>query len=171
MSADSGTLLRQARARAGLSQRALAERAGTSGPTVAAYEAGSKEPRLTTLDRLVRAAGQELRVIVEPVMTRSDRRSLALHAAVAERIERDTAPVLRKARRNLQTMRRASGRRVAVRLLDEWSRLLDGDVDAILTVLRSPDEHARDLRQVSPFAGVLSEDERRAIVAAVQSLL
>ena len=42
---------------AGLSLRALAERAGTSHATLAAYEAGRAVPRVDTLDRILRAAG------------------------------------------------------------------------------------------------------------------
>ena len=42
---------------AGLTLRALAERAGTSHSTLAAYEQGRKVPNVATLDRIVRAAG------------------------------------------------------------------------------------------------------------------
>lgn len=57
---NTGVLIREARRRAGLTQRQLAQRAGTSHSTLAAYETGSKSPNVTTLDRLVRAAGFEL---------------------------------------------------------------------------------------------------------------
>lgn len=40
-----------------MSLRALAERAGTSHATLAAYEAGRAVPRVDTLDRILRAAG------------------------------------------------------------------------------------------------------------------
>ena len=49
--------LRRARITAGLSLRALGERAGTSHATLAAYEAGRAVPRVDTLDRILRAAG------------------------------------------------------------------------------------------------------------------
>ena len=52
-----GRLVRDARARAGLSLRALAERAGTSHPTLAAYEAGRKTPGFETLQRILTACG------------------------------------------------------------------------------------------------------------------
>jgi transcriptional regulator with XRE-family HTH domain len=51
------TAIRSARTRAGLTLRALAARAGTSGATLSAYETGAKIPRVDTLDRIVRAAG------------------------------------------------------------------------------------------------------------------
>jgi transcriptional regulator with XRE-family HTH domain len=54
---QSGTLIRRARGLAGLTQRALAERAGTSHATIAAYETGAKVPRVDTLDRILQAAG------------------------------------------------------------------------------------------------------------------
>jgi transcriptional regulator with XRE-family HTH domain len=57
---NAAVTLRHARRRAGLSQRALAERADTSHSTIAAYEAGRKAPSVTTFARLLRAAGAEV---------------------------------------------------------------------------------------------------------------
>jgi len=54
---DAARTLRRARLGAGLSLRVLAERAGTSHATLAAYEAGRAVPRVDTLDRILRAAG------------------------------------------------------------------------------------------------------------------
>ena len=77
------------RRRTGLTQDALAQLAGTSQPTIAAYESGRKSPTLTTAARLARATGLEMVVDFVPPLTREDRRSLALHDAVIDRI-RDT---------------------------------------------------------------------------------
>jgi transcriptional regulator with XRE-family HTH domain len=57
---DAAATLRSTRARAGLSLRVLARRAGTSHSALVAYEAGRKVPTVETLDRIVRAAGYEL---------------------------------------------------------------------------------------------------------------
>jgi transcriptional regulator with XRE-family HTH domain len=59
------TLVRDARLAAGLSQRALAKRAGTSQPAVARYERGVATPSWETLQRLVAACGQRLRLSTE----------------------------------------------------------------------------------------------------------
>ena len=59
---DTSALVREARIRAGLTQAQLAQRAGTSQPTVASYEAGAKVPTVETLARLVTAAGLRLDV-------------------------------------------------------------------------------------------------------------
>lgn len=50
---------------AGLSQRALAKRAGTSQPAIVRYERGAAIPSLETLGRLSRACGRRLRVSAE----------------------------------------------------------------------------------------------------------
>lgn len=54
---EAARILRRARLDAGLSLRALANRAGTSHSTLAAYEAGRLDPRVATLARILRAAG------------------------------------------------------------------------------------------------------------------
>ncbi len=66
----SDELIRRARHRAGLSQRQLAERAGTSHAAVAQYETGVKVPRADTLVRLLEAAGFAPEVRLQP---RADR--------------------------------------------------------------------------------------------------
>jgi transcriptional regulator with XRE-family HTH domain len=61
------TLVRQMRLAAGLSQRALARRAGTSQPAVARYERAAATPSWETLQRLAAACGQRLRISAEAV--------------------------------------------------------------------------------------------------------
>ena len=59
-------LLKQARRRAALSQRALAQAAGIPQSTVARIELGAMSPRTNTLERLLRAAGASL--ATEPLL-------------------------------------------------------------------------------------------------------
>jgi transcriptional regulator with XRE-family HTH domain len=61
-----GSLLERARRRAGLSQRELADRAGTSQPAIARLEQGRASPTFATLERLAAAAGFALRVELVP---------------------------------------------------------------------------------------------------------
>jgi transcriptional regulator with XRE-family HTH domain len=58
---DPAPLLRDARARAGLTQRTLAQRARTAQSVVARIEGGLTSPSWDTLQRLLAAAGFELR--------------------------------------------------------------------------------------------------------------
>jgi transcriptional regulator with XRE-family HTH domain len=53
-------LLVEARRAAGLNQGELAERAGTSRPTLSAYEHGRKTPTVDTMSRLLAAAGARI---------------------------------------------------------------------------------------------------------------
>jgi transcriptional regulator with XRE-family HTH domain len=67
MSSWAGNLIRLARRERGLSQRDLARRAATSQAAIAAYESGRRSPSLETLARIVRAAGLDLRIRMEPL--------------------------------------------------------------------------------------------------------
>lgn len=89
-----------------------------------------------------------------------DRRSLALHEAVAARIE---------ARPELLDVARANVARWNARApgpaLMEWQRLLDQlSLPRLLALLRADDETAARLRQSSPFAGILTPQERLEIL-------
>lgn len=63
---DAGRLLRETRRRSGLTQRALARRAGTAQSVVARIERGQTSPGISTLDRLLGAAGFALRLEAVP---------------------------------------------------------------------------------------------------------
>ncbi len=61
-----GSAVRAARRRAGVSQSELAERAGTSQPSIARLEKGQVSPTVITLDRIARALGADLVIDFEP---------------------------------------------------------------------------------------------------------
>ncbi|WP_420639717.1 helix-turn-helix domain-containing protein [Candidatus Poriferisocius sp.] len=63
---EPGELLRVARQRSGLSQAALAARAGTSQPVISAYENGRRDPTTGTLRRLIAATGNRLELRLAP---------------------------------------------------------------------------------------------------------
>ena len=84
-------LLGRVRHESGLSQQVLASRAGTSRPTLSAYERGRKSPTLATLERLLDSAGFVLSA--EPRVTfskRPMRRGRPIE--VADRLWRLTIP-------------------------------------------------------------------------------
>jgi len=54
--------------------------------------------------------------------------------------------------------------------LDQWQRLLDGPLADLLTTLTSPSPAARDLRQNTPFAGVLTDEERERVLQTARAL-
>jgi transcriptional regulator with XRE-family HTH domain len=156
--------IRALRERAALTQAALAQAGGTSQPTVAAYEAGRKSPTLSTVQRLARALGLEAAVTYHPPMTREERRSLELHRVIAACLRDNPGPVLAQARRNLARMDAHAD--ASSQALREWSVLLDRPVPALLPLLTDHDPWARELRHVTPFAGVLSAAERADVYRA-----
>lgn len=60
-----GNLLRSARAKKGISQARLAELAGVPRSTVERIEAGTRQPSLVTLSRLLAAVDLEMRIRLE----------------------------------------------------------------------------------------------------------
>jgi len=60
-------LVREARQRAGLTQRALAALAGTTQSAVGRIETGTGNPRVETVERLLEAAGFRARIVLEPI--------------------------------------------------------------------------------------------------------
>ncbi len=52
-------------------------------------------------------------------------------------------------------------------LLDEWELILQVPIDQIIVRMLDPSDHGRDLRQVSPFAGVLPPAQRAAVYRSV----
>lgn len=144
-----------------MTQAEVAATSGTSQPAIAAYESGSKSPTLRTLRRIAAALGLEMTIGFVPRLTREDRRSLALHRAIATKLEADPGRLLAKARGNLQVMQDRHPQ--ARELLDEWERILEWSVGEIVEVLRNAGVHARELRHVTPFAGVLSPAERAEV--------
>lgn len=79
-------VLRRCRARSGHTLRSLAEVAGTSHSTLAAYESGSKVPTVATLDRIVRAAGFALDAELAPRRTQVDGLSRGAELAAVLRL-------------------------------------------------------------------------------------
>jgi transcriptional regulator with XRE-family HTH domain len=69
---DAAFTVTKAREQAGLSKRELARRARTSPAAIVAYEAGTRDPTVGTLVRLVAAAGASIEIDLEPARSRPD---------------------------------------------------------------------------------------------------
>ncbi len=100
---DAGSALRHARRRSGLTQRQLADRSGVAQPAIARIERGYVDPRVETLERLLRVAGEELRA--------RDRRGIgvdrSLIASFLSMSPRQRLDTLTNAAEALTTMQRA----------------------------------------------------------------
>lgn len=101
-------------------------------------------------------------------LSADQRRSLRLSYAIAGKLAQDPDTVLARAAANLDLMRSQHPRGQGAHWLEEWSKLLQGPLDELLQVLTGVSVRSRELRQNSPFAGVLSDDERAAVLAAAR---
>jgi hypothetical protein len=96
-----------------------------------------------------------------------DARSLAMHCRIVQKIARDP-DLLNKARENLERWRTKS-EGPPPQYLVEWQEILDQPWPVIAEIMTSMSEEATRLRSSSPFAGVLSQEERDQIYAAFRA--
>ncbi len=123
-----------------------------------AMSAGRARAQLLDVEKLVPEARQQ------PVgHRRADLRSLAYHRAVARLLRRTTVD---DARRVVRSWRKRGT--IDPRHAEAWERVLQLPLAEVRRVIGADTEEARALRQTSPFAGLLSEPERRKILAELR---
>lgn len=95
-------------------------------------------------------------------------RSLAMHAVIAEKIERDSQ-LLDVPRNNLKRWKARWDENEAPAWYDEWRGIMNRPWPEIAAIITELSEEGARLRQSSPFAGVLSAAERKRIYAALRA--
>ena len=154
------SLLRQLRTSHRLTQAALADLMSVTQPAIAAYESGRRSPNLDAVEDLGLRLGRRLIVVpaeVVPSHDRSERFSRLLHQRVAEHLLMDPEGV--RGHGLVWLERHADS---APGFYDnEWKRLLqpENGVELFVT-LCVPDSETTGLLSSSPFAGLLSDNER-----------
>ena len=93
----------------------------------------------------------------------AERRGLAYHRAVAARLDER---LVREARERLERWRRTKAIHPAY--AGRWEEILSRPPEDVAGIIASDTPDGRTLRQSSPFAGALHEDERRSIIAAIR---
>ncbi len=93
----------------------------------------------------------------------AERRGRAYHQAVAARLDER---LIREARERLAEWRRTAG--IHPVYAKRWEEVLSQPPGEIARIVASDTPEARALRQSSPFAGALHENERRRIIEAVR---
>jgi transcriptional regulator with XRE-family HTH domain len=154
----------------GLSGRELARRAGTTHSALVDYAKGRHDPGFSTLERIALAGGYDLVVGLRPRLSGPEIRTLEMHRAIATKIESDPEGVREFARHNLEVLRAADIAGNTEPYLDAWEDLINGPVARLVSVMTSTDQAARDLRQASPFAGVLSDEERLEVIMSTDGV-
>lgn len=170
-----GALVRARRVRLGLSQRAAAAICGIPQSMLSRIESGQTQPSLVTLERILGGLGAGLTLTVTSLNEASDerrekQRSVWLNRAVVGELARDPDRVIGVARENIARWREVHAERPSIlAALDRWSQILDDGPDAIALMLNAQTEEAADLRQNSPFAGVLSPEQRTQVLASFRT--
>ena len=99
-------------------------------------------------------------------MNFSDRYAYLLHVLVAERILSDPKSVIEKARSNVKKwIGQTEHANAYNRSYFEWSDILDNNSpDEIRRLILRTDDEGQRLRSSTPFVGVLTDAERKAIL-------
>jgi len=109
------------------------------------------------------------RIASEPRLNRDQRQSLWLHGAVAGHLATDPVRTLEHAQTNLERLRGTHPTGMSRDWLASWQAILDRGPEAVLETLTSASALAIELRQNSPFAGVLPADERASVLGAFRA--
>jgi hypothetical protein len=89
--------------------------------------------------------------------------ALAYHRLVARRLD---SQLVSEARRRLAAWERTG--KIDPRWAEQWERVLTMPLPRIAKAITAQTERGRGLRQTSPFAGALTEHERRRVAEAVE---
>ena len=129
-----------------------------------AYRKRKREAGMKSVSRWVPTDGDYSRYSDHRLL---DARSLAMHCKIAQKISRDPE-LLNVAKENLaRWSQKAAGKEP--RYLQEWREILERPWPEIADFITSISDDAIRLRSSSPFAGVLSAEERKRIYEAFGS--
>ncbi|QLQ11984.1 MAG: helix-turn-helix transcriptional regulator [Nocardioidaceae bacterium] len=150
-------------------QTVLSRLSGVHQPSISGFLSGRVDMSDEMLDRLLSCMGYQLEVIrrpVRPLMTRSVERSWRLHRQLSTHLSSET---LRNWRPTiLSNIKRLKGDvrgQPHTRNLDRWRKLIrDGDVSGLRRVMTGLDTDSIEMREVTPFSGLLPDDERLEVL-------
>ena len=174
---QSAEVIKAARRRRRLTQRQMAAAAGVPQSVIARYEAGAVSPSLERLTSLLDAIGLDLNVALKAHQARPQRphihqlaeaRSLGYHRLIAEKV-RSNPELLARARDRVEGW--LSGRLPFAgdpEYAGAWKEVLGRSSAHVIRVLTADDERSRELRQNTPFAGVLTPGEITGVLVEVR---
>ncbi len=164
-------LVRRLRQLKGMTQAQFANHFGVRQAAMSSYESGRRSPNLDQFQDVANQLGYQLvlspRSIV-PTRNASEQFSRLLYLAVARHLVAYPEAVRKLAADRLDEQDQRSG---AGFYTDRWRQLIlpDNEVE-LLMILCIPDPETTGLLSSSPFAGVIGEEERLALLAASRSI-
>lgn len=168
---DRVEILREAMGATGVSQSQLARMSGVRQPSISQFLSGKLDMSDLQLDRLLSCMGFHLQVsrtLVQPELTRAEKRSWVLHRSLAERLEPEEielwVPTIEQNLTRLDEGVRGEPHRSNLR---RWRALVkERDINGIKRVMTGLDRNAIEMREVSPMGGLLPDKERRELLKA-----
>ena len=130
--------------------------------------AGTLPHQTTPVHRRIRREDAEAmarrRAAAQQQLRREELRSLWLNRAIAGKLATNPQRVLQIAQENLARFTEIHRGGTVEHWLNAWRAILSEGPEAVMHTLTSKDPQAIELRQNSPFPGVLSEDERQSVL-------
>jgi len=83
----------------------------------------------------------------------------------------DPETILALARRNLLKLQSVHTRGQGASWLQQWQEFLNGPVSGVIEILRSSTPLSVELRQNTPFAGALTQQERLDVLRSAPKVL
>jgi transcriptional regulator with XRE-family HTH domain len=170
--------IRRARLRAGMGVRQFARQLGVTPKAVTDWEKSEESGtiQLNTIARALDAAGEQFVIGSrrhtpndQSALEREERVTLELHRAVAKKLVDDPEAVLRIVPANVDRLRRRVRGTSAESWLDEWAELAQlGSLGGLVDVMLGTDQRSIDMRQTSPFLGILTQSERVSAIEMAQ---
>lgn len=164
-----GEVLRQVMSDTGTTQMTLSRLSGVHQPSISQFLSGRVELSDDQLDRLLSCMGYRLEVVRRPVvpdLTHSERRSWMLHRRLSMRLTRDTFEEWHpKLTRNVERVREGVRGEVHLENVGRWQSLIEqGDLVGLRRAMTGLDRRSIEMREVSPFSGLLPDRERREVL-------
>ncbi|MBW8709548.1 MAG: helix-turn-helix transcriptional regulator [Mycobacterium sp.] len=153
----------------GTSQSELARLSGVHQPSISQFLSARVDLSDEQLDRLLSCMGYRLEVsrhAIAPELTRAEWRSWKLHRQLSTHLTRSTLPRWRPTiLANLERLRGGVRGQPHIRNIDRWEALVNqSDVAGLRRVLTGLDRDCVDMREVTPMAGMLSDQERTKVL-------
>lgn len=156
------------------SQSDLARISGVRQPSISQFLSGRIQMSDEMVDRLLSCMGYRLEVVRRPVrvqMDRSHRRSWRLHRQLATHLSAEALdewrPAIRQNVARLDGLLRGEPHRSNLR---RWERMVtDADLAGLRHAMTGSDLDAVQMREVSPLAGLLAEEERMRVLEELRA--
>ncbi|MFI5719679.1 helix-turn-helix domain-containing protein [Nocardia sp. NPDC051750] len=162
-------ILQEAMVDTGTSQSELSRVSGVRQSSISQFLSDRTNLSDEQLDRLLSCMGYRLEVVRRSVaaeLTRSEERSWLLHRRLSRHLTRSSLESWRpQVERNLRRLREGVTGQPHLRNLDRWSSLIArSDLPHLHRALTGLDRESIEMREVSPFGGILAQDERAAVL-------